>query len=182
MNDLFDRCISVVLRNEGGYSNDRDDKGGETYRGISRNNWPEWEGWKIIDEYKKSHILKTNDYITDPELDKMVNEFYLVKFWTPLNLEGITYENNALQIFDFGVNAGLGRAIRTAQRLSGVRVDGVIGPVTVFAINSMGEDFEHKYKHARSEYYRYLTEKNPNMIIFLNGWLNRVEKTKIYVL
>ena len=30
---------------EGGYVNDPDDKGGETYKGISRKANPDWNGW-----------------------------------------------------------------------------------------------------------------------------------------
>ena len=40
------------MEHEGGYVDDRDDRGGETYRGISRNNFPDWKGWKKIDGFK----------------------------------------------------------------------------------------------------------------------------------
>lgn len=33
------KAISKVLKHEGGYVNDPDDKNGETYKGISRKNW-----------------------------------------------------------------------------------------------------------------------------------------------
>ena len=34
---------------EGGYANNPDDSGGETVQGISRNNFPKWRGWMIVD-------------------------------------------------------------------------------------------------------------------------------------
>jgi len=44
--------LAYTLDLEGGYSNDIDDAGGETYAGISRNNFPDWYGWTIIDDLK----------------------------------------------------------------------------------------------------------------------------------
>jgi lysozyme family protein len=47
--------ISYDLTNqiEGGYVNDPDDKGGETYRGIARKKHPSWRGWYKVDDVKK---------------------------------------------------------------------------------------------------------------------------------
>lgn len=40
-----------MIRREGGYrlTNDPADRGGMTFAGISRNRWPDWEGWRQID-------------------------------------------------------------------------------------------------------------------------------------
>jgi lysozyme family protein len=179
MSELFNECIPIVLKSEGGYANDPDDSGGETYQGISRRNWPKWEGWNIIDEYKKTNVLRNNDYINDPLLDKMVIDFYYAEFWKPLNLEGIENKNSALQIFDFAINAGQSRAIKTAQRLSGSYVDGKIGPDTIAKINNMGVCFYSRYMYARKEYYQYLVKLKPRNAKFLNSWINRVEHSKI---
>lgn len=40
---------------EGGYVNDPDDAGGETYKGVSRKANPNWIGWIILDDLKKHH-------------------------------------------------------------------------------------------------------------------------------
>jgi lysozyme family protein len=48
----FKQAHSIVMNNEGGYANDPSDRGGETYKGISRNNFPNWKGWKLIDLHK----------------------------------------------------------------------------------------------------------------------------------
>lgn len=42
----------VVLPNEGGWVKDPADSGGETYKGISRKNFPHWSGWSEIDRVK----------------------------------------------------------------------------------------------------------------------------------
>ena len=49
-----------TLRWEGYYANDAQDRGGETYRGISRMHCPEWGGWMVLDTIadKKTGITK----------------------------------------------------------------------------------------------------------------------------
>lgn len=160
--EMFDRCIEIILKNEGGYVNDPADPGGETNFGISKRSFPDLDIKSLTKEYAKA--------------------IYKHVYWKPLNMSGIENINSALQIFDYAVNAGLSRSIRTAQRLAGVRVDGVIGPVTVDAINKMDDVFLKRFIHARKEYYRYLADRKPEMKKFLQGWLNRVEHTKIIVI
>ena len=50
---MYKEAIKKTLKYEGGYVNDKDDRGGETYRGVSRRYHPNWSGWKIVDEYKQ---------------------------------------------------------------------------------------------------------------------------------
>ena len=45
----FNQAFDITMGHEGGYANNKLDTGGETYRGVSRNNWPDWEGWRLID-------------------------------------------------------------------------------------------------------------------------------------
>jgi len=177
--NLFDRCISVVLRREGGYANDPNDKGKETYMGISRRWHPNWNGWPIIDAHNANCQLKRGEFVDNPEFDKMVYNFYYNEFWMPLNIDELENPNIALQIFDFAVNAGTVKAIKTAQRLSGVRVDGIIGINTIKAINSLDNAFLIRYKHARKEYYTYIVDKDPSQEKFIRGWINRVDEIKV---
>ncbi len=165
MRELFQKCIPVIIKNEvgnfpnGGYTNDPDDAGGETKWGISKRANPDLD-------------IKN---LTREEAEKR----YFEKYWKPLNLENIENINIALQIFDFAVNAGINKAVKTAQRLVGVNVDGVIGPNTVAAINKMNNTFLNRYKYARKEYYLYLVKVKPSNNKYLNGWLNRIERTRI---
>lgn len=48
----FNLALKRMLGHEGGYSNDPDDLGKETYKGISRANHKNWSGWTQIDKYK----------------------------------------------------------------------------------------------------------------------------------
>ncbi len=49
----FAEALKHTLEFEGGYANDPADRGGETFRGISRKNWPRWSGWDLIDQVKR---------------------------------------------------------------------------------------------------------------------------------
>ena len=48
----FDAAYQKTAAHEGGYVNDPDDAGAETYKGISRRFNPSWIGWAKIDEMK----------------------------------------------------------------------------------------------------------------------------------
>ena len=57
---LFTPAFTLSKINEGGWVNDPNDIGGETYRGISRKFNPKWNGWSVIDEMKKKGLIKKN--------------------------------------------------------------------------------------------------------------------------
>jgi lysozyme family protein len=154
MTELFKKCVAIILKNEGSYVWDTQDPGGETNWGISKRSYPSLD---IKNLTKKQAI-----------------QIYYDDYWLPLFLEGIQDEEAALQIFDFGVNAGIRKAIRLAQWASGAYIDGKMGPATINAINNT-ECFVMKYKQGRIDYYvRIATGTN---IKFLKGWLNRVSAT-----
>ena len=111
---------------EGGYVNDPDDSGGETYLGISRKNNPKWIGWKTIDEIKKvngtkniTKILKQNESLTDS-----ASIYYKMKYWDIFRLDEIPNQKIAHEMFDTCVNCGEAAAIRFAQASLGERIDG----------------------------------------------------------
>lgn len=178
MTELFKKCIKVILENEGGYVWDKDDDGGETYRGVARDFHPDWAGWQIIDDYKEEVEIHWNEIINNSNLNNMVIEFYYEKFYEPLHIEGINDENIVLELFDFGVNAGLRRSIKKAQSLFMENPDGVIGPISTKRINEYPGDFLQDFKKVRIEYYKERVRKNPRKAKFLKNWVKRVNECK----
>ena len=158
MDKLFEKCIPIILKNEGGYVNHPHDPGGETKYGIAKRFFPDEDIKNLTIERAK--------------------EIYYKHYWLPMALRGIDNEESVLQIFDFGVNAGTRRAIRKAQQILEIKQDGVCGPITRKAINDYGDDFVIHYKIARSNYYEHLAFSRPRLRVFLRGWLNRIEHTK----
>lgn len=122
----FIDAYKKVLNNEGIYSNDPDDAGGETYKGISRRANPNWDGWISIDAIKKSHpttfkgILKKT-----PELEKKVQDLYKDKYWDCFELDDVPNQLVAEQMFDTAVNQGQTAAVKFAQRVLDLRETGV---------------------------------------------------------
>lgn len=137
----FELAYQETLGHEGGYANDPKDRGGETYKGISRNNFPNWEGWKIID----TASAKTNNVLSKiPELQEAVQAFYRQEFWNKLKCDQISLIDHlvAAELFDSAINCGHSRGIKFLQQALNVlnnnqklwpdiTPDGIIGDRTI---------------------------------------------------
>ena len=174
--------IEHVLKCEGYWVCDKDDAGGETYRGISRRAHPNWEGWEIVDAHKP---LKKNQKIDSPELEKSIIEFYDEKYYRPSKAHLINNNVIAAHVFDHSVNAGIKAGAKILQKAinavthKGIDVDGIIGNVTLsFANNAAYSDrIAKEIVSQRNAFYTNIVEKNKTQAKFLNGWLNRVKNT-----
>ncbi len=141
-------AFNSTSRHEGGYSNRRGDRGGETYRGISRVHFPDWEGWALIDE-AKSVTADVRGALGRWRalLSPMVVDFYEGEFWRPLMLGNLSDQAIANEIYDTAVNMGKRVAARFIQEAcnavnydTGVvelEVDGVIGRKTTAVVNAL---------------------------------------------
>jgi lysozyme family protein len=164
---LFLKCLKVVLRNEGGYVNHPNDPGGETNKGITH---------YVYNRYRKSRNLPEQSVklISKEE----VYDIYYSIYWNPMDLDDIENEELILQVFDFGVNAGIRTSIKLLQRIIGVDDDGYVGKITLTRIKSYEGDLLAKFTARRKIFYMNLVAKKPELEVFLKGWLNRVEITK----
>jgi hypothetical protein len=78
--------------------------------------------------------------------------------------------------FDFGVNAGPGRAIKVMQSAVGVTPDGGFGPMTLAAVQAIDPvELIEKFSQAKEDFYRSLG----TFATFGKGWLNRVADVKV---
>lgn len=153
----------------------KNDSGGLTYKGIAKNKQPNWEGWKIIDDY-----LKENKTVFDMENDKylqfLVFKFYEENFWDKILGYYILHQEIADNIFLLGVVTGITRAIKIAQKTCDITVDGIFGQQTLKHINSIDKDtFIKKFNELEIEHFKNLVSKNKNLEVFLNGWINRAK-------
>lgn len=131
----FTIALKKVLKNEGGYANNPNDAGGETYKGISRKNHPTWAGWISIDQIKKAHPRGFKTILEHtPELQDKVKDFYKRRFWDELCLDDCANQELANQAFDMAVNAGIKAGVKILQKVLGVPADGILGNVTKQAI------------------------------------------------
>lgn len=122
----FDEEFDKVILAEGGYVNDPDDAGGETYLGISRKNNPKWVGWEVIDDIKKKYGTKNITYRLkkDVALTNSAKLLYKQNYWDVLELDDIPSQGIAHQLFDTCVNCGKTTAIRIAQQVLMMTITG----------------------------------------------------------
>ena len=106
----FGDAFKKLSIKEGGYVNDKDDAGGETYKGISRRYNPTWQGWTMIDSYKKHYTVGSKEFksklYNDVQLQKLVWEKYKIGYWDVFELDDFNSQRVAEQLFDTNVNCG----------------------------------------------------------------------------
>ena len=111
----YNSCIERLLKKEGGYVNDPDDAGGQTYRGISRKYNPNWKGWVVVDNYLKEFGGETSAFKKALDRNEIlldqVKLYYKERYWDVLNL-------------DTCVNTGKTNAVKLAQKVLGLKVTG----------------------------------------------------------
>jgi lysozyme family protein len=160
--DVFDEAIKSVLKNEGLYSNDVDDAGGETKFGISKRSYPNLDIKNLSVEKAK--------------------KIYKKDFWENQNYKNIKNKELAIKIFDLAVNIGSSRANKLIQRSlrsvnKKVEENGVLDDVTICLINeSDATDLLSALKSEAAGYYRLIVSTKPHRAKFLKGWLNRAYK------
>jgi len=171
-NDTLSLALKFTLRWEGGYVNHPNDKGGPTNKGIIQ---------ATYNVYRKEQGLPQQSvyYITDDEVHNIYKEMY----WLEGNCHVIAEANQLLAIshFDWCVNSGVSRGIQTLQYCLGVSVDGIWGNNTQAKFNmSDTATLLHCYNKRREMLYRRWGVGSQR--VFLNGWLNRLNDLKNYLL
>jgi lysozyme family protein len=184
MSENFKIAYDKTFGHEAGYANHISDRGGETWNGIARNYWKDWQGWKIIDEAKKQPNFPKN-LKGNNDLKRMEMEFYYENFWKKIS--GDYLESRiASEVFDTAVNCGtvtarkmLQRALnllnRNGHNYSDLTIDGIIGAKTINAIQRC--DIRKLYltlNVLQGMRYVEICERDPSQEVFFNGWLNRV--------
>ena len=162
MKENFEKSLELVLAHEGGYVNHPSDPGGKTNLGVTQRVWEDYVGHKV-DEQTMRNLTK-----------ELVAPLYKSRYWDAVHGDQLPSGADYLA-FDFAVNAGAFRSIKTIQRALNITADGIIGPVTVKAIqDTNAEEFINNFTNAKESFYRSLT----NFPTFGKGWLNRVAEAK----
>lgn len=190
---MFNEAYEITLSHEGGYSNDSDDAGGETYKGISRKYHPSWHGWKIVDGAKSTPTFP--DCIKyDSELNSLIMEFYKANYWDRFWGDQIISQAIANEVFDTAVNMGVTRAVKFLQsglnllnrnqlNYSDIVEDGKFGRASMNALTSYSymDDESHLLKILNvlqgMHYINYM-KKSPTQEKYARGWMARVTINK----
>lgn len=185
----FARAFRKTIRFEGGYVNDPDDPGGETYRGIARRDHPGWEGWPVIDAAKSSPGFP-GCLDRRKTLQEAVRLFYRQQYWDRIRGDSIASQEVADEVFEAGVNLGVRRAVTFLQTAlnvlnrrqtlyTDVVEDGVCGPDTLAALEAylQTEPPELVITVAnilQGMHYITLMQQNAVREKYARGWLGRV--------
>ena len=158
MQSNWDKSFRLLLQSEGGFSNLSQDPGGMTNLGVTKSTWENWIG-RGSDEAEMRSLTP-----------QKVEPLYKKKYWDAVRGDELPAGLDYL-MFDFAVNAGVGRSIKTLQSCLGVSADGGFGPITIAAVKSV-EPLEliKRFTYAKEEFYRSL----PTFEVFGEGWLNRL--------
>lgn len=169
MSNYKEVIVRVIDKHEGrGLSDHQADRGGMTYRGISRRWYPRWAGWEVID----------NDDHFNSNLDEMVIQFYKTYYWDVLQLDDIYDPFVQEVLFGFGINVGHKTCAKKVQRIVGTSIDGIMGPITISAVNSMEyAKFIPHFLLEIMDLYHHIVTKDRTQRVFIIGWLGRVIST-----
>lgn len=158
MKPNFDTALALVLEHEGGYVNHKLDPGGATNKGVTQ---------AVYNAHRKMRGRgpMSVKYIS-PEETRAIYKFqYWDKVQGDLLPRGLDYA-----VFDFAVNSGVGRAAKYLQAVVGVKQDGVIGSVTLAAIDNPAKTI-NALCDRRMGFLRNLG----TFMTFGRGWTRRVQ-------
>lgn len=163
-------CDRMVERYEGNYGWNKDDPGGPTKFGITCYDLAEYMGKKMDSMAAWAPIVKAMTLQT-------AEDIYATKYATACDFDALGPGKDTT-IFDFLVNSGR-TSIRVTQELVGVPVDGVMGPVTLAAVNNYNPvAFINSLCAARMSFLRSLSI----WPVFGAGWTARVTDLRSYSL
>ena len=115
----YTKAYALTMEAEGTYSNHPNDRGGETWKGVARNIYPNWPGWKIIDDAKNLPNFPAS-LRSNQDLEVQVQDFFKRLYWDAIHLDTCPSQSIAHELFDTAVNMGPAIAINFLQQVLNV--------------------------------------------------------------
>ncbi|WP_065204271.1 glycoside hydrolase family 108 protein [Shewanella woodyi] len=142
-------------------SNHAADRGGETLYGFSRRAYPNLDFSALtLDKAKRIYY---RDYWRVCRCDELPNVL-------------------AIAVFDAAVNHGIFLAIEMLQRAIKTKPDGIIGPITLAAIDNHNyNDLLTLYLARRGRKYARIVMNDLSQSVFLLGWMHRLTKLQFAI-
>lgn len=147
-----------------GVVNDPHDRGGATMCGVTLKTFTDWcrRNGRPVPSVSD---LAAMDYTTWRTIAKG-------GFWDRCRADNISSQGVANMLVDWCYTSG-SYAITRTQSALGLKVDGVVGPKTLAALNTDADTVFRLIKTARTAYYRSIARGTQAR--YLTGWLNRTE-------
>lgn len=173
--DNFSEAIKVVLKHEGRLSNDKNDPGGITNYGIS------------LRFIKEEHLCIDEDCNDDENeiihlTEKEADSIYLKDWWNKYGYFRILNLQIATKVLDGSVNMGHCRAHKIVygalNQLNKKQLP-VICNLTNEAFSEINRTNSYLLHNAISDieisFYNAIVKNNPQMNVFLKGWIARAK-------
>lgn len=164
--ERFERCLTEVLRHEGGYVDHPSDPGGATNMGITRKTLARWRKVTPWTALPKAAV----ETLTRDEAGLI----YRANYWNKAHA-GSMPAGADLALFDFAVNSGPDRAIRMLQVVLGVAADGEVGPVTLAAVAAADL---RRLVNALCDRRLSFLQRLTSFSVFGRGWTRRVAEIR----
>lgn len=167
----YTKLIPHILKWEGGWSNDKADKGGPTMKGVTLAVYTSYCDKKG----KGIPTLQQLKNITKQEWEDIFKSMY----WDRWKADQIENQFIANLLVDWVWTSGQ-YGIKYAQQVLDITVDGIVGPKTINAVNSYPSQQElfQKLWLRRKKHFEAIASSNPSQKKFLKGWLNRLNDLK----
>lgn len=158
-----------ILHWEGGFVNNKNDRGGATNKGVTLSTWrsqgydKDGDGDIDVDDLK---------LITDYDVR---DKIFVPHYWNRCKASQIYNQSVANIMVDWVWCSGK-PGITHVQDIVGVATDGIVGPKTINAINFYPDQEKLFYaiRKARIDFLNAIVKNRPSQKGFLNGWLNRL--------
>ena len=153
MKNNFNNAMDFIFKAEGGFVNNPKDRGGMTYKGICRKNYPELSIWKAVDELLNYNTpVKEMNKKLSLYSDKEIRDVYYNNYWKACDCDAL---KNPVDIITFDTAINMGPKV--AKRF----LDGTNDPCKII--------------QKRVNRYKEIIEKDPSQECFRKGWYNRVK-------
>ncbi len=153
----FQRAMNnYVIKNEGGYVNIKEDRGGETKYGITSKWYPNEDIKNLTRE--RANAIYYRDYWNYGKINTLPDDIVDI-------------------VFDNAVNQGQQTAIEHLQRALNINDDGIIGRETLNKLKESNHTgVKENLKNSIRKRINEIVSKNKDQKKFKKGWLARVNK------
>lgn len=121
-------------------------------------------------DYKRASVI----LFADRRTKVSVAMFFKTYFWDKLRLDEVQSQKICNEIFLSAVHIGLKSAVKLAQKQVGTLPDGIIGTLTIKALNRYDENkFDTEFDKLEIENYNNIIENNKSLNYAHKGFVSR---------